>query len=56
MNSLTEVVPVGSEVSRATIMRRLFVIGYLTASAVAMVGWLSAFGWITVRIAEWLLA
>jgi hypothetical protein len=35
---------------------RLFNISYLAAIAVAMVGWLSAFGWITVTVAEWLLA
>jgi len=56
MNSLTEMMPVGSAVSRGTILKRLFVIGYLTAIAAAMVGWLSAFGWTTVRVAKWLLA
>jgi hypothetical protein len=56
MNSLTHVMPVASTVSRGTILKRLFVIGYLTASAVAMVGWLSAFGWITIRVARWLFA
>jgi hypothetical protein len=56
MNSLTEVVYAGSAVSRGTILKRLFIIGYLTASAVAMVGWLSVFGWATVRVAKWLLA
>jgi hypothetical protein len=56
MNSLTEVIHVGSAVSRGTILKRLFVTGYLAASAVAMIGWLSAFGWVTVRVAKWLLA
>jgi ABC-type enterochelin transport system permease subunit len=56
MNSLTQVMPVGSTVSKGAILKRLFVIGYLTAVAVAMVGWVSAFGWITVRVAKWLLA
>ena len=28
---------------------------YLAAVAVAMFGWTSAFGWLTVRIAHWLL-
>ena len=56
MNSLTQVMPVGSTVSKGAILKRLFVIGYLTAVAVAMIGWVSAFGWITVRVAKWLLA
>lgn len=43
-------------VSKGTPLQRLFNACYLTAIAVAMVGWLSAFGWITVRVAQWLLA
>jgi hypothetical protein len=56
MNSLTEIVHVGSSISRETILKRLFVIGYVTAIAVATFGWLSAFGWLTVKVAKWLLA
>jgi hypothetical protein len=56
MNSVTEIMPAGSSVSRGTILKRLFVIGYSTAIAVAMFGWLSSFGWITVRVTKWLLA
>jgi hypothetical protein len=56
MNSLTQLMPVASTVSKGAILMRLFVIGYLTAVAVAMIGWVSAFGWITVRVAKWLLA
>jgi hypothetical protein len=56
MSSVTETTPVGSKVSRGTILKRLFVIAYLTAVAVAMFGWLSAFWWITVRLAKWLMA
>jgi ABC-type enterochelin transport system permease subunit len=56
MNAVTQVMPVGSTVSRGTILKRLFVIGYLIAVAVAMIGWVSAFGWITVQVANWLLA
>jgi hypothetical protein len=56
MNSLTEMMHVGSAASRGIKLKRFFVIGYLTAVAVAMVGWVSAFGWITVRVAKWLLA
>jgi hypothetical protein len=56
MNSLTEVVPVGSTVSRGTISNRFFKICYLTAITVSTIGWVSAFGWLTVRVAKWLLA
>ena len=54
MINVTEVALTGSAVSRGTILKRLFVIGYLTAIAVAMIGWLSAFGWAAVRLARWL--
>ena len=56
MNSLTQSMPVVSTVGRKAILKRVFVIGYLTAVAVAMIGWVSAFGWITMRVAQWLLA
>jgi len=56
MNSLTQSMPVVSRVSRKAILKRVFVIGYLTAVAVAMIGWVSAFGWITMMVAKWLLA
>jgi hypothetical protein len=55
MNNVTELMRAGSAVSRGTILKRLFVIGYVTAIAVAMVGWISAFGWLTLRAATWLL-
>jgi hypothetical protein len=54
VNRITEVMLVA--VSRGTVLKRLFVIGYLTAVAVATIGWVSAFGWLTVRVAKWLLA
>jgi hypothetical protein len=56
MNNVTELMPAGSAVSRGTILKRLFVVGYLTVITVAMFGWLSAFGWVTVRLAKWLMA
>ena len=55
MNNVTELMRAGSAVTRGTILKRLFVIGYVTAIAVAMVGWISAFGWLTLRAATWLL-
>jgi len=57
MNSLTEIMPMEAlSTRRATMKDRLFTVCYLTATAVAMVGWLSAFGWVTVAVAKWLLA
>jgi hypothetical protein len=56
MNSLTQWMPVESTVSRKTILKRVFVIGYLTAIAVATISWVSAFGWAAVRLASWLMA
>ncbi len=57
MNDLKEIMHMETAiVSRATSEQRLFKICYLTGIAVAMVGWLSAFGWVTVAVAKWLLA
>jgi hypothetical protein len=56
MNNVTELMPTGSTVSRGTKLKRLFVIGYLTAITVATIGWVSALGWITVRLANWVVA
>jgi hypothetical protein len=56
MNSLTEAMPLASAVGRGMILKRLFVIGYVATVGVAMIGWVSAFGWLTVRVAKWLLA
>jgi hypothetical protein len=57
MNRLTEIMAMEAAVVRkATFRERSFRICYLTATAVAMVGWLSAFGWATVAVTKWLLA
>jgi hypothetical protein len=57
MNSLTENMPIeATAIRRATMKDRLFTACYLAATAVAMIGWLSAFGWVTVAVAKWLLA
>jgi hypothetical protein len=56
MNSLTEVMCTSSTTSRRTKLKRVFVIGYLTAITDATVGWVSAFGWITLRLAKWFMA
>jgi hypothetical protein len=56
MNSVTQAMPAASTVSGGTILKRVFVIAYVTAVAVAMFGWVSAFGWLTVQVAKWLLA
>jgi hypothetical protein len=56
LNDLSQVMRAGSTASRGTLLQRLFRIFYLIAVAVAMFGWLSAFGWLAVRVARWLMA
>ncbi len=56
MNSLTEVMPAASTVSRGAKLERFFRICYLTAITVSTIGWISAFGWITFRLAKWVMA
>ena len=56
MNAVTEMMPVGSAISRRTSSERFFQICYLTAITVATVGWVSAVGWGAVRFASWLMA
>jgi hypothetical protein len=41
--------------SKSTLKQRALVASYLTAAAVAMLGWLSAFGWVVTEIAKLLL-
>ena len=55
MNSLTPVA-VASRVSKGTMLKRTLVVAYLAAIAISTMGWVSAFGWLTVRLAKWLLA
>jgi hypothetical protein len=43
-------------VSTAPSKQRVSKIFYLTAITVAMVGWLSVFGWMALAVARWLLA
>jgi hypothetical protein len=50
-----EVMPTISAVSRPTPSQRFFEICYLTAISVATIGWVSAVGWVTVKLATWLL-
>jgi hypothetical protein len=50
MNTIAEVMPLPSAISRGTVLKRFFVIGYVTAIVVAQIGWLSAFGWITFKL------
>jgi hypothetical protein len=56
MNDVGRATSAGSTVSGGAILKRLFVIAYVTAVAVAMFGWVSAFWWITIRLARWLMA
>jgi len=53
MNSLAKSVCMqATPVRKATIKDRLFTASYLTIIAVAMLGWLTAFGWIAVAIVK----
>jgi hypothetical protein len=55
VKSHTELMPNNAAVvSTATFKQRLSSICFLTAITVAMVGWLSAFGWAAVAVAKWL--
>jgi hypothetical protein len=53
MNVVTEAMPVGSAISRSKSSERFFQICYLSAIAVATVGWVSAFGWAAFKLASW---
>jgi hypothetical protein len=54
MNSRTEIMPIeAAAVSTATLKQRLFTICYLTAIAVAMLGWLATLGWAAIAVARW---
>jgi hypothetical protein len=55
VNGITRASPVSSTVSNGAILKRLFAIAYVTAVAVAMFGWVSAFWWITARLAKLLM-
>jgi hypothetical protein len=46
----------GAKIGKTTWKQRLLTVCFLTAITVSMVGWLSAFGWVTVAVANWLFA
>ena len=53
MHGHTEITPFeATAVSRATLKQRVSLACYLTATAVAMLGWLSAFGWAAATVAK----
>jgi hypothetical protein len=56
MNNVTEVMPAESAVSKGALLQQVFKIGFLAAVTVAMIGWVSAIGWVIVGIVSWLLA
>ncbi|MGA2056780.1 MAG: hypothetical protein ABSG88_15870 [Bradyrhizobium sp.] len=56
MNAVTEVMPASSPVSRTPLSQRFLAICYFTAITVATVGWVSAFGWVAVKVVAWLIA
>jgi hypothetical protein len=56
MNAVSEVMPASSPVSRTPLSQRFFAVCYFTVITVATVGWVSAFGWVAVKVVEWLIA
>jgi hypothetical protein len=55
VNGHTEIILIeAAAVSTATLKQRLFTICFLTASAIAMLGWLAALGWAAVAVTNWL--
>ena len=56
MNAVTEVMPPSLPISRTPLSRRLFAVCYFAVITVATVGWVSAFGWVAVKVVEWLIA
>lgn len=55
MNGHTESMPIEAPtVSTDTWKQQLFTICFLTAGAVAMLGWLAALGWAAMAFANWL--
>jgi hypothetical protein len=56
MDSNTETAPASSVAGRGDLVEQLSKIGYFTVITVATVGWVSAFGWLAVRLAYWVMA
>jgi hypothetical protein len=50
MNGQTEIIPIDAKRHA-----RIFNVGFLIISTVAMIGWLTALGWAAMRFAGWLL-
>jgi len=56
MSSQVEIIPIETAaVRKTTLKQRLSIICYLSAVAVAMIGWLTAIGWAVVSVANWLI-
>ena len=57
MHGQTEITPVkeAAAESQPTLKQRVLLACYLTATVVAMLGWLAAFGWAAAEVAELLL-
>jgi hypothetical protein len=56
IRSHTEISPVETPMVRTTWKQRRLLIGYLTAVAVAMFGWLAALSWAGASLAAWLFS
>jgi hypothetical protein len=55
MNGHSEIMPMtgATAINPATLKNRLFTLCYLTAVAVATLGWLAALGWAAFALAQW---
>jgi hypothetical protein len=56
LDSVTEATTAGSALSIGKLFDQLLKVGFFSAITVATIGWVAAFGWIVVRLANWLMA
>jgi hypothetical protein len=56
INSYIGIADAVPKMGTTTWKQRLSTVCYLSAITIAMVGWLTAFGWVTVAVAKWLFA
>jgi hypothetical protein len=56
MDGITETTSEASAASQGKLLDQLFKVAYFAVITAATIGWVSAFGWITVKLALWLMA
>jgi hypothetical protein len=56
MDILVEVLPSESPASGGRFLDQLLKVSFFSAITVATIGWVSAFGWLIVKVAEWVIA